>query len=124
MVAITKPEARLSVPVPQPQRIYPDSFAAIVIENGSIDKKWRPSNGTEGELFFNCWCDDCERSGCRTCEIIGRTMFHEKDDPEYPIEWQYSPNGHPCCTAYVPIGEPIPEPRCEHTVDLFEKVTI
>lgn len=39
-------------------------------------------------------------------------------DAEYPAEWQYDKTGQPCCTAFVPAGEPIPTPLCPHTMAL------
>lgn len=85
--------------------------------------KYRPSSGTEGEWFFSRWCRRCERDRHEDdrCEIIGMTMAHDVDEPEYPVEWQYGADETPCCTAFVPEGQPAPPDRCPHTVDMFEQ---
>lgn len=94
-------------------------------------EKYRPSNGTEGEVFFESWCSHCQRDLAMSkglaidecgdddlCDILGRTMALDVDDPGYPEEWQYDDNRRPCCTAFVPAGESVPE-RCLHTADMF-----
>lgn len=90
-------------------------------------EKYSPSSGTEGDAFMSEFCYQCARHHTEAeedadsgecCEIVFRTHSWKVTDPEYPIEWQYGEHG-PCCTAFVPIGEPIPEPRCEHTADMF-----
>jgi hypothetical protein len=89
---------------------------------------YRPCNGSEGEYFHAMWCEECERdkvmSGQATvedadkdpdlyCEILNRSF---RDEP-LP-EWTYGEDGQPCCTKFVPRGQPIPY-RCERTADLF-----
>lgn len=49
-----------------------------------------PSNGFEGDEFIGQWCCNCARDKER--------VF---------------------CIAFVPAGQSIPAPRCEHTCDLF-----
>lgn len=94
-----------------------------------IFEKYRPSNGTEGECFIEHWCGSCERSGgpgkpddagheLMGCSIVGRTMYHEIDDPEYPTEWVEDDDGARC-TAWIPLGDPLPTPRCTATADMF-----
>lgn len=110
--------------------IYPADFAAMCVKLAG--QKYQPSNGTEGDCFFASWCCQCTRDKTMSegksfddcgddeiCLIIGDTMAYSPSDPEYPSEWQYGKDGQPCCTAFVPAGEPIPEPRCEHTADMF-----
>lgn len=95
---------------------------------------YQPSNGTEGEVFFSIWCENCARDKvmngeARTdaeledpdnwCPIIARTMAYNTEDAEYPREWRIAESGQPECTAYVPFGEPIPAPRDELTLPLF-----
>lgn len=112
------------------QAIYPASFAAITIKRAG--DKYRPSNGTEGQLFLDAFCRRCQRDGAmrdgepvevadddQRCEIIGLTMILDVSEPEYPTAWQYGRDGQPCCTQFVPAGEPVPEPRCTHTQELF-----
>lgn len=71
-------------------------------------KPYRPSNGTEGECFFNHYCDHCihDNGDDKLCDIIAASMAFDIDDPEYPKEWIYEQenerlNGiHPVCTKY------------------------
>jgi hypothetical protein len=110
--------------------IYPDSLAAMLKKRAG--EKYRPSNGTEGEIFITSWCGKCQRDKAmregfdidecddnERCDIIANTFAYDVEDPEYPIEWQYDKDGQPCCTAYVPAGEVLPPQRCEHTQDMF-----
>lgn len=93
---------------------------------------FRPSNGTEGEIFISGWCARCARDrmaregadweecdDSELCEILTRTLACVIDDPDYPQEWRYDETGEPCCTAFIPAGDPVPEPRCSCTMDLF-----
>lgn len=82
-----------------------------------MTRKYRPSNGTEGLGFMECWCCECERDrdfrddAGDGCPILARTVIHDVDDPEYPEEWTYGEDGLPMCTAFVPIGKPCPTER-------------
>lgn len=110
--------------------IYPASFAAMLTHLAG--EKYRPSNGTEGQLFLDAFCRRCQRDAAmrtganvedcddeQRCEIIGLTMIHDADEPEYPTAWQYGKDGQPCCTQFIEAGNPIPEPRCTHTQEIF-----
>lgn len=58
-------------------------------------EKYRPSNGTEGELFMEHYCYRCARDqaflngadGSKGCKILSRVMLYEIDDARYPREW-------------------------------------
>ena len=102
-----------------PHGIYPDDHAAVLKE--SAGEKFRPSNGTEGELFIDSWCFECQRDTNQDCPIVAATFAFDVTDPEYPSEWQYGPDGQPRCTAFIPIGDPLPTPRCERTEDMFDQ---
>lgn len=92
---------------------------------------YQPSNGTEGEGFFNGWCANCQHDKamngtldedeCGTgdfCEIIAKTMAFKPGDKEYPVEWLWKA-GKPTCTKFRHVdAEPLRE-RCDHTVDMF-----
>lgn len=65
-------------------------------------EKFKPSNGTEGELFMTEYCDKCQR--CGTCELIGDTMIYDIDDERFPHQWQYGSNGQPTCTDFEDIS--------------------
>jgi hypothetical protein len=67
--------------------------------------KFRPSNGTEGDMFIDQNCAKCihepDSSG-EWCDIFGRANAFEIDDPRYPTEWQCEDKLDPrtwVCTA-------------------------
>ena len=63
-------------------------------------EKWRPCNGTEGELFIDSWCGRCVRDVNHDCPILAATMAFDVSDERYPAEWQYSESGQPKCVAF------------------------
>lgn len=107
------------------RRIYTDADAAHYAKT-CAGKPYRPSNGTEGEIFQETWCAGCEADrGFREdherfdgCPIIANTMALAIDDPDYPKEWVYRSDGQPMCSAFVEIGSAQP-PRCPDTLDMF-----
>lgn len=112
------------------QAIYPERLAAAYVKHAG--EKYRPSNGTEGECFFESWCRHCQRDKAmreganldecddtERCDIIANTFAYDVDDAEYPTEWQYGKDGQPCCTAFIPAGDQIPTQRCTKTLELF-----
>ena len=106
---------------------YPDD-ARLLVFRSAAGKPYRPSNGTEGVLFYGAWCTDCvhERAVRETgdygvgCPIYGRALYVcDTSDPAYPAEWIYGEDGQPTCAGFEEdIGQP--EPRCRETLDLFE----
>jgi hypothetical protein len=116
-------------------KIYPDEYAASLIPHAG--EKWRPSNGSDGDVFMSMNCHKCAfgefiRQGMyfddaeenERCEIVGKTFLCDVYDDEYPSEWQIGKDGQPTCTAFHPEGIPIPPERCKHTVDMFAPVII
>lgn len=66
---------------------------------------YQPSNGTEGMMFMDAFCDRCYRDNAdRQCELIALSMAFNTKDPEYPIEWCYGDDGNPTCTKFVLDG--------------------
>ena len=65
-------------------------------------KPFRPSNGTQGEIFQYDFCDRCTKD--RGCQIRMAAMCHKETEPEYPKEWIYNEHGQPTCTAYQNTG--------------------
>ena len=62
---------------------------------------YRPSNGTEGDMFEVLFCNKCKHdTKDQACEILMRTMIFGVGDPEYPKEWVYDSEGCPKCTAF------------------------
>ena len=77
-------------------------------------KKYRPSNGTEGEGFMEIYCSRCRKDakfretqdGTDGCPIIAATMLYDVDDDRYPSEWVQDESGAGRCTAFVEGDEP------------------
>lgn len=77
----------------------------------SCERKYRPSNGTEGDGFHENFCFQClhERWVHRQeedrdedkCIIMNHTLLYQVDDPRYPSEWTYDDKGNPTCTKFV-----------------------
>lgn len=78
------------------------------------DRPYRPSNGTEGAIFEERWCQRCAREDVDKddlCDIHGNALF---GDP--PTEWVYK-DGKPTCTAFTVDARC--EPRCDETMEMF-----
>jgi len=82
-------------------------------DHESADKParpYRPSNGTEGDIFEARFCRRCSREDMRpdeetglprkSCSILGDVYFASIDDPEYPKAWTYDADGDPVCTSF------------------------
>lgn len=73
-----------------------------------LPKKYRPSNGNEGEAFISIHCYHCingkyEHTGDindKPCEILSRAFMFDIKEAEYPDEWCYI-NGKATCTSFV-----------------------
>lgn len=90
----------------------------MTISSGTY-RPYRPSNGTEGDLFMAEWCQQCALADYdgTGCTIQLRALAHDIYDPEYPAEWNFTIGGYPQCSAFA--GDPPPEPRCDKTPDMF-----
>ncbi len=75
---------------------------------------YRPSNGTEGEIFMGQWCARCQHDdyhdGGDGCPIIGNTMALAVDHPDYPKEWREEGPQGPRCTNFLAEGAEPPIP--------------
>lgn len=96
---------------------------------------YRPSNGTEGDIFMSCFCCRCERDKEFTddpdegisCPIVANAFAFGIKEEGYPKEWVRDEGsdvtmiGAPGarCTAFVERGDQIPY-RCDKTADLFK----
>jgi hypothetical protein len=114
------------------RRLYPDDLAErLKVRAG---QSYRPSNGTEGEIFHGLWCVGCARDAAFQqfhaglagnveepdgCPIIVAAMAFAEDHPEYPREWQFGPDGQPVCTGFALDPDLDRTPRCDATPDLF-----
>lgn len=83
-------------------------------------KKYRPSNGTEGMIFQDKFCDKCTKFRKGSCSIFNRSFFNDINDKAYPKEWVYDSNGNPTCTSFT--NEPIKRKKVYNGNDgsLFE----
>lgn len=88
-----------------------------------MTRSYRPSNGTEGEIFMAHFCDQCVRmrdDGRLPCAILGLVLGLPQGHPDYPAEWVVDENGNASCTAFdYDDGEAEPPARCPNTGDLF-----
>lgn len=91
--------------------------------------RWMPSNGSEGEAFWEQWCMNCARdlpmsqgknidecSDDEKCQILADSFVCETIK-----EWVVGKNGRPECTAFVHVDEETPAQRCQLTIDMFDQ---
>lgn len=67
------------------------------LPNTLNEEPYMPSNGTEGQIFINRWCETCEHDdedSKKYCEILNLSLCGEQQK-----EWVYFEN-RPICTAY------------------------
>jgi len=64
-------------------------------------RPYRPSNSSEGDIFYNAWCMNCrhEDHDRHPCEIFSATLVLDAGHPNYPKEWVEDENG-PRCTKF------------------------
>jgi hypothetical protein len=82
------------------KRLFSDDLAERL--KARAGKPYRPSNGTEGEMFCSMWCANCAMVSA--CLVFSATLWLGTEDPNYPREWQYGEDGQPKCTAFVEMG--------------------
>jgi len=97
-------------------------------------KPYRPSNGTEGDMFEDRFCNRCKREakyrrtgdGADGCKIATAVFIYDVDDPKYPKEWVVNKWGDPYgrtsrCTAFRHEDDPGPSrPRKPKPAPLLE----
>jgi len=64
------------------------------------ERKYRPSNGTEGRIFMGQFCENCIHDKNQDCKILAYSMAFDVDEKEYPKEWIYDKKGNSICTSY------------------------
>ena len=87
-------------------RIFPADLADRMKD--CAGHRYRPSNGSEGEIFMGVWCERCTKDAAHRkdpdnaagCPIIVNAFAYNEDDERYPSEWQYGSDGQPICTAF------------------------
>lgn len=78
-----------------------------------LHQRYRPSNGTDGDIFVSQWCSQCiHEQGFRDgtgdgCAILAAAFAHDVDSPEYPMEWTLDSEANAECPAFVDEDEPI-----------------
>lgn len=100
-------------------------------------RPFRPSNGTEGDIFMDSFCFNCihERWTHRQnedrdedkCEIMSRSLLYDANDDRYPKEWVYNEEGWPVCAKWKKFDwgtgddqhEPPPPPEPEDPAQLL-----
>lgn len=73
------------------------------------NKKYRPSNGSEGDWFCDKFCRNCINGKYEhtmdiddnPCEILTASFLFDIYEKEYPKEWVYDSESKPSCTAFV-----------------------
>jgi len=78
-----------------------DEHAKANKESGYEGRKYRPSNGMEGEIFYDCFCANCTKDVNQDCKILGGSYCFSLKDDNYPEELQYDSEGQPTCTSFV-----------------------
>ena len=69
---------------------------------------YEPSNGTQGMAFTSAFCDCCKHDRVhpetgkvlKRCDILSRSMIHNIDHPDYPVEWRYNDADQAVCVAH------------------------
>jgi hypothetical protein len=76
-------------------------------------KPWRPSNGTEGVIFQEQWCAQCQRDNVMngavdsaTCAETDYCSILNRSFQAGPLpEWREDELGMPFCTEFLVIEE-------------------
>ena len=101
---------------------------------------YRPSNGTEGEIFSATFCDRCRQpsevayrelgddapsnpDGTIGCPILAASMAFVQDEPEYPKEWIWDDRMHSKCTAFMDEDEVLPPFVDPDQITMFQEDT-
>lgn len=58
---------------------------------------YRPSNGEEGAMFEQLWCENCKHYD--DCSILLMAMIYDKESLNYPKELIIS-SGQPICKSF------------------------
>lgn len=70
------------------------------------NKKYCPSNGTEGDWFESEFCMQClhtnpDPTKKPQCKIWCAAVCYHVTEPQFPKEWVYNDKNEPTCTAWV-----------------------
>lgn len=75
---------------------FPKDLAEMCKDNAG--RSYCPSNGTEGDIFQEIYCDKCAKQ--YHCKIIFRSQIYRQEDPLYPKEFVIGEDGQPTCTKF------------------------
>lgn len=71
---------------------------------------YRPSNGTEGDIFYCHWCARCKvdqpSEGIEgMCDILTDVYAYGINDDGYPVQWRQDGPSGPRCTEFDAIDD-------------------
>jgi len=76
-------------------------YESVKIFGGKRMKLYRPSNGTEGEMFQEKNCLKCVYWGIGLgCPIYLQTIMFAVDEDDYPNQWRYDKDDKPICNCF------------------------
>lgn len=81
---------------------------------------YRPSNGTEGMVFYRQFCDKCEKDRNENCEIHTRALIFGVEDKLYPKQWIEDAEG-PKCTSFTPLLSALERKQLKAAADRKKK---
>ena len=79
--------------------IYMDDLAEMLKPRAG--EKYRPSNGSEGDIFYKAHCAGCTHdTRDNPCRIWTFALALDRNHADYPKELQYGADGQPTCTSF------------------------
>lgn len=87
------------------RRLFHDEDAERFFK-AKAGKPYRPSNGSEGEIFYHAWCAECahddiyRRTQENGCPIWADALAYASDDPNYPKQLVWDTDGQPVCKGF------------------------
>ena len=84
---------------------------------------YEPHGAREWDRFLSTLCANCKQGhedySDNLCDILLHAESYEREDDDYPKEWQHNRADLPTCTAYQDRNAPDIDPRCDSTPDMF-----
>lgn len=82
----------------------------VYVHQETPGKPFRPSNGQDGRIFQDWFCDRCNRDHVvhahgdfeNGCPLLAAAMAFDAGEDGYPSEWVIAEDGYPTCTAFDP----------------------
>jgi hypothetical protein len=85
--------------------------------NADGKKLYRPSNGTEGEIFIAKFCAHCKHDHPEIgdyCKILNATLMYTTREKEYPQQWIYEDDHNIFsgrCTSFEERNDSMTQPQ-------------